>query len=318
MKRIITLCILAAIFISVCSCNEQWIGTNHHDTLNPGAEVTDPESQQSMDTEVTTQPEHVILVDESLMTDQYTIHASEDGCYLVFFDEYQASESDKNAAMTNSIHFESVEDMVDCFRKNSFESHQRIIMQATFPETDKGIQICNLNRLYNIAKPAETEVKQVSLSGQYYKFSIAEEGMFDFGWVAYTNEESLNAVRDQMYVWSEGATVTRREETTFDGVPCRIVEYYNSTETYRDVYIEVEKDGKKMDIVMRYLLQDHREYPEQVPDVAPWQVLMFCEDNGVFYRVTIGEMLKTPTYEWLSSFGLTPYVPASDGNMATE
>lgn len=45
---------------------------------------------------------------------------------------------------------------------------------------------------------------------------------------------------------------------------------------------------------------------------------MYCESDGSFYDVTIHEMTETPTYEWLSSFGLTPYVPRADGGLAVE
>lgn len=318
MKKAFVLLLIALLSITACSCNGQTTDPNRTDVTQMTDTVADSTTAPSVENDPPAKPEHVTLVDGRVTTDQYVIEADEDGCYLTFFEEYQASEEDKNAAMTNSIHFDSLEDMVDCFRNNSFEPYQRITMQATFPQSEKGIQVCDFNRLYNITKPAETQVSQVSLSGQYYTFNIIEEGMFNFGWVSYTSEEGINGMKSQLYGWSVGETITRQEETTFDGVPCEIVEYYNSAETYRDIYMDIQENGVKKEILIRYLLKDNRDYPERISDIAPWQVVMFCEEDGIFYRVTIGEMLKTPSYEWLSSFGLTPYVPASDGNMATE
>ena len=200
--------------------------------------------------------------------------------------------------------------VVESFQNNVFESHERITIQAAFPKSEKGTKICDLNRLYDAIKPAETMVTKISLSGQYYDFVITQEGLFASGWIVYTSETGWQKARERTYAWTNGATITRDEESTFDGVPCRIVEYRNTTETYRDILIETEQDGKKVDMVLRYLLEDKRACPERVSDSAPWQLRIFSEDNGVFYEVVIGTMLDTPTYEWLSSFGLTPYVPA--------
>ena len=312
MKKTLILVLIVVTVITTCSCNGQTAAPNVTDGTEMTDAFADSTTALSAETEPFSKPEHVTLVEGTVTTDQYVIEADENGCYMTFFEEYQASEEDKNAAMTNSIHFESMEDMVDSFRNNTFEDYERVTMQATFPKTEKGIEICNFNRLYNIAKPAETQVSQVSLSGQYYTFVISEEGMFNFGWVSYTSEEGITGIKSQVYGWSDGATITRQEKTTFDGVPCEIVEYYNRTETYRDIYMDIQENGVKKEILIRYLLKDGRDYPEKVSDIAPWQVVMFCEIDGVFYRVTIGEMLKTPSFEWLSSFGLAPYVPDAE------
>lgn len=319
MKKIITMVLLASLCITACACSMQ--------TSNPG--VLDESLQNSIvqgtETDSTTnevlpipKPEHVILLDGSITTDQYTLVADGEGCYVSFMEEYMATESELNACRSGEIHFDSIADMVDSLKNSRFEKDEQIIMQAAFPKTDKGIVVCDLNRLYDATTPEETVVQAISLSGQYYDFVIAQEEMFESGWIVYTSEKAMNQVKSRMYVWTDGATITRDENSSFDGVPCRIVEYHNTTESYRDIYIEVEQDGKKMDVVLRYLLKDERQAPERVSDTAPWQMLMFCEDDGAFYRVTIGNMLQTPTYNWISSFGLTPYIPDVANDVVAE
>ena len=316
-KRMLCVVMVVLLMFAMASCSTQ-PDAPADSTAEQTDTVFDETTASAMENQPVPKPEHVTLLEGALSTDQYTLTADGEGCYVSFFEEYVATESELKACRTGEIHFDSLADMVESFQNDRFDDDERIIMQAAFPKSEKGIKVCDLNRLYDVTKPAETVVKQVSLSGQYYDFVIAQEGMFEFGWIVYTNEKAWNTNKDQSFVRFDSGTVTCDEKSTFDGVPCRIVEYYNTTETYRDIYIEVEENGKKTDIVLRYLLEDNRAYAERVSDTAPWQLLMFCEEDGLFYNVVIGYMLQTPTYEWLSSFGLTPYVPSASDNLATE
>ena len=312
MKKLLLILLLLTLCISAVACEASSVDTEGTDPLDIVETRVPVGTDELLETEGSAVPEHVILLSDALTTDQYTLTPDDTGCYLNFFDEYKATDEEKMACRSGEIYFDSLTDMVDSFRLNDFSKQDRVIMQAAFRQSEKGIEVCNLNRLYDATCPSETVVEKIALSGQYYDFCIAQEGMFEYGWVVYTHEESLQVSKDRMYIWFNGAntTVTRQETATFDGVPCEIVEYYNSTETYRDIYIEIEEDGKKTDMVLRYLLKDQRTSPERVSETAPWRVLIYCEDNGVFYKVSINHMLETPTYDWLTSFGLTPYVPS--------
>ncbi len=314
MKKICMALFLICLCAIFCACSTKPSEPDGSDVSTAGSAFPDTVANEA---ESVVKPEHVILLEGTHATEQYTITADEEGCFVTFLEEYVATKDELNACMSGEIHFDSLADMVASFQNNVFESSERITIQAAFPKSEKGTKICDLNRLYDAIKPAETMVTKISLSGQYYDFVITQEGLFASGWIVYTSETGWQKDRERTYAWTNGATITRDEESTFDGVPCRIVEYRNTTETYRDILIETEQDGKKVDMVLRYLLEDKRACPERVSDSAPWQLRIFGEDNGVFYEVVIGNMLDTPTYKWLSSFGLTPYVPAS-GDLATE
>ncbi len=251
--------------------------------------------------------ETVEPINWNISTERYSIQEIDGQCYITFKDEYIASEEDRNACQLGEIYFDSMEDMVQAFLNNGLTPDQEIVIQSAFSKTDNGISLWSTNQLYDAKLPEDVAVSSVALHGETYDFFLSCE-LFDYGSVAYVDDWTVS--KDRMYDWSKGATVTRDEESTFDGVPCRIVEYYNSSETYRDIFIETEQDGKKVDMVLRYLLEDKRTNPERVSDTAPWTVKMYCEDDGVYYKASIDELTETPTYEWLSSFGLTPYVPA--------
>ncbi|MBQ3507150.1 MAG: hypothetical protein IJA91_01255 [Clostridia bacterium] len=313
-KSVISICLCCVLAFTVISCS-----TQPDAPADSTAEQTNTVPGETTAVEIETQPipkpEHVTLIDGTLSTDQYTLTADGAGYYIEFLEEYEASDEDKLACQLGEIYFDSMADLATGFRENKLDDYQRIILQAAFTKTEKGFQICDLNHLYDAALPEGAYVSSVALHSTTYDFFVRGE-LFKSGSISYVDDWTVS--KDRMYDWSKGTTVTREEESTFDGVPCRIVEYYNSTQTYRDIFIETEKDGKTVYMVLRYLLEDQRPFPERVADTAPWNVRMYCEDNGVFYDVSLKELTETPTYEWLSSFGLTPYVPSANDNLATE
>ena len=313
-KFVVMFFLCGVIVFMAVSCH-----TSPHTPVESTAELSNSVSDGTNAPEIQEQPIpesiHVTLVEGTLSTDQYTLVADESGCYIRFLDEYAASDEDKLACSVIEISFDSMADLVAGFQNNQLNEHQRIILQASFPMNEKGIEICDLNHLYDAVLPDGTCVSSVTLHGETYDCFVKGE-LFKSGSVSYV--EDWTTSKDRMYDWSKGATVTREEDSTFDGVPCRIVEYYNSTQTYRDIFVETDHEGKKVDMVLRYLLEDKRPFPERVSDTAPWNVRMYCEDNGVFYDISLKELTETPSYEWLSSFGLTPYVPASEDVFPTE
>jgi hypothetical protein len=108
-------------------------------------------------------------------------------------------------------------------------------------------------------------------------------------------------------------------QPSFDGVACEIVESNSQYEYYRDIYIDIEEEGKTVSIVLRYLIDYTKDDGRLIPsETAPARVLMFGEQNGAPFVVSLYEFTQTPTYEWLSSFGLTPYVPSADSDLPTE
>ena len=307
-KSVVMFFLCCVIVLTAISCS-----TQPDVPMESTAEQSNSGLDETTASEIVEQPNpeyvHETLVEGTLSTDQYTLVADESGCYISFLDEYAASDEDKLACSVMEISFDSMADLVNGFRNNQLNEHQRIVLQSAFPMNEKGIKICDLNRLYDAVLPDGTYVSSVMLHGETYDCFVKGD-LFKSGSLSYVDDWTTS--KDRMYDWSKGATVTREEKSTFDGVSCRIVEYYNSTQTYRDIFIETEKDGKKVDMVIRYLLEDKRPFPESVSDTAPWNVRMYCEDNGVFYDISLKEFTETPTYEWLSSFGLTPYVPPTE------
>ncbi len=300
-------------FLSILtiSCNTRRDILEQESLFDETEELTCVISEETTAIEIETVPP----IDWNISTERYRMKEIDGKCYIVFMDEYMASDEDRKACQLIEIYFDSMEDMVQAFVNNNLTPDRELIVQARFPKTENGIALWRTDRLYNVTLPDGVEVSSMALHGETYDYFVKGE-MIKSGWVSCIEDWTLDKAR--MYDWSKGATVTREEESTFDGVPCRIVEYYNSAETYRDIFIETEQNGKMVYMVLRYLLEDKRPFPERVSNTAPWTVKIFCEDNGVYYFVSLKELTETPTYEWLSSFGLTPYVPAASSNLTTE
>ena len=273
---------------------------------------TTPVTEDGTETTDTPRP-----FDWNIDTDRYTIQNIDGVCYMTFKAGFVATDSDKQNCQSMEIYFDSVKDMVDAFTKDTLTSAQMIVVQSAFPSTDRGYALWSTEALFDACTPDGIAVHSMALHGEYYDFFLMGEGILR-GTVSYNTEKYIQWSKDLLYDWSEGATVTKQEISSLDGVPCEILEYKNSTETYRDIIIETEADGKKVDMVIRYLLEDERKHPERVSDTHPWSVLIYGEEHGNHYSITLDELTVTPTYEWLSSFGLTPYVPSAERDLPTE
>ena len=282
-------------------------------------EATDAVAETETDTETDTEPNTEIeqAFSWNIDTDRYTIQNIDGVCYVTFKDGFMATDSDKKNCQSMEIYFDSLREMVDAFTKDTLTTAQMTVIQAAFPSTDRGYTLWNTEALFDARTPDGITVHRMALHGEYYDFFLMGEGILR-GTVSYNDEAYIQWSKGLLYDLSEGATVIKRETSVFDGVPCEILEYKNSTETYRDIVIETEADGKKVDMVIRYLLADERKRPERVSDIHPWMVLIYGEDHGNHYSITLDELTVTPTYEWLSSFGLTPYVPETNNGFPTE
>jgi hypothetical protein len=286
----------------------------------------DSVSQNADDTTAGMTDEYVGEVNDkpinwNLQTDAYAITESDGFLYLNFTEEYRATQEQINNCQLGEVKFASLEDMRQSFLHNQFESNEYVIMQASFPKTDGGIRLCHMNALWDAQRPASVQITAVALSGEYYDHHVKEEGMFSFGWVRYVSEQQRDSLKGRDYIQYNQSyrTVTRKEAATFDGVACEIVESNSQYEYYRDIYIDIEEEGKTVSIVLRYLIDYTKDDGRLIPsETAPARVLMFGEQNGAPFVVSLYEFTQTPTYEWLSSFGLTPYVPSADSDLPTE
>ena len=248
-------------------------------------------------------------------TDAYSITESDGALYLNFTDAYLATGEQINNCQLGELQFDSLEDMRQSFLRNEFESTEYVIMQSAFKKTDEGIRLCDMNALWDAQKPASTQVSFVSLLGEYYDHHLREDGMFSFGWIHYTSEQQRESLKERDYIQYNRSyrTVTRKETAEFDGVPCEIVESNSEYEYYRDIYVDIEEEGKTVSIVLRYLIDYTNDDGRLSPsETAPARVLMYGEQNGVSFVVSLYEFSQTPSFEWLSSFGLTPYTPSAD------
>ncbi len=314
-KRIlfVSLLCLAAV-ISFASCDQATDNIPSQETTNEETSVLSDHTEPA-DTAADTDSDQVF--DWNISTDSYTIQNVNGVCYMTFQDGYVATDSELQSCQSMEIYFDSIRDMVLAFTNDTLTRAQEIVIQSSFPSTEHGYSLWNTEALFDARTPDGIEVTSVALHGEYYDLFLMGEGIAR-GTVSYNSEEYIQWSKDLLYTWSEGATVIRQEASAFDGVPCELVEYRNSAETYRDMYIETEAEGKKMNMVIRYLLEDQRKNPERVSDTAPLMVLIYGEDNGIHYSISLDELTEAPTYAWLSTFGLTAYNPSADNSQPTE
>ena len=311
LRVIVVLCVIGFL---MCSCD-----TADHAPVDSAPQNVDGTIEGTADeyaAETVDKP-----ISWNLQTDAYSITESDGVLYLNFTEDYRATQEQVNNCQLGEIKFSSLGDMRQSFLNNQFEDDEYVVMQSSFTKTDDGIRLCHMNALWDAQKPASVQITAVALSGEYYDHHVKEEGMFSFGWIRYVSEQRWDSLKERDYIQynSSYRTVTRKETVEFDGIPCVIVESNSEYEYYRDIYIDIEEEGKTVSIVLRYLIEYTKDDGRLIPsETAPARVLMFGEQNGAPFVVSLYEFTQTPTYEWLSSFGLTPYVPSADSDLPTE
>ena len=280
-------------------------------TADTPAPETSPETQTEIPTleettDADTEPSETIP-DGAFSTDAYTVSQVNGQYYLNFKDGYKASAEDIKGCEQANITFDSLADMKSKLQNGNLSGSDQIIMQAAFPKDENGILMCDLTKLYEPVLPDGVSYSRVSWSGGT-EISFA----FNGGTFLWGNESTYNARLQSEYVNAPSTTnytVTSDQEGTYDGHPCRWIELTRTNGlSFRVACIEITVDGRSVYAVLNFSADDDTDTASNVPFTGT----VMTEINGQYIIITIANPTTAPTVEWLSSFGITPYVDNSD------
>lgn len=318
MKYLCTLLALILMSAMICSCKANGQTTSESSVEQ---ETENAVNTQPVDSEMNTVEDMDLPFNWNIQTEAYSITEYDGVLYLNFTDAHRATEEQMQNCQIGEVSFSSLDDMRKSFMNNDFSSDEYIVMQSSFQKEEQGLRLCNLNALWDAQRPSDTRIVSVSLSGEYYDHHVTEENMFSFGWVRYVSAQRRDSLKERDYIQYNKSyrTVTRKEASVFDGVPCEIVESNSEYEYYRDIYIELAEEEKSVCIVLRYLIDYTKDDGRLIPsEIAPARVLMYGEQDGTAFVVSLYEFSQPPTYAWLTSFGLAPFVPSADSGLLAE
>ena len=271
------------------------------------------------DTATQTEPETEASVEAEILcsNEKYTITNHPNGCRINFVDGNNSEEA-ADGAISGEIKFSTVAEMRSAFLNNTLTEQQINTIRQTFADDTTGIYLCNLNALYEPVLPDHVSPKYISLTGTNYSFYVGATEQYASAdiYVASSNQyNSLYSYAHEPHS-AEYTSVTEQAEDQFGNTPCEIIEYVytGSGATFRDYLLSFSQDHVQTEIVISYRLIGPTpsliEYRES--ETLPANIWIFQEVNDLRFVYHIRDLEIEPTVEWLTSFGVTPYVDNSD------
>ena len=239
-----------------------------------GEETFQSETEHMSDT--VTETERKINVNLDGVKD-YTIENIDGKYYLVFEDKEHYIDLGKNQCVsTASIRFSSLSELKDTVLNYGLSEADKMVMVYNMRSDSTGIEIINLNEMYNFEFPtAIANENHIVWCGNYYMMEYYDESLEDvWGEVEYGTKSWLDSVHEE-------------------------ISYLSHTENFESVEPTriIESDGKRLDI-----------YDVSVTDTTSLiYYVLVTECENTFLVKCISEKRVIPDDEWLLSFGLTPY-----------
>ena len=330
MKRIPLLSIAILLAMCLAACALPGASTDNSESSAPTATVVESTGTEAgtgtgTNTAITPPP------DGSFTTDRLAV-TEKNGVYYMNFVNGNAPDKSAGNSQLGEILFDSVDAFYDAAR-GADSSHENTI-KTIFSRTESGILTVDTARLYRPTLPADVaQSYRVSWRGSEYGYYISSQAgskqMLDLtctdiaAYRVIHPEPTANPFgqhsryMDEMMAMTSDENATReRTEGTFDGVPCESVTSTFRTASSRLTRLTVQDGDRTVTIFLHYLLsvdESQAQSGTRVSDTMPDSVFMRWSTEKDAFTVSIYNVEKVPTLEWLLSIDLVPYNP-NQGN----
>ena len=237
---------------------------------------------------------------EVLTNDKYAI-LEKDGIYSMKLHDPEAYYGSQSALQSSSaafyLEFSSVGKMKEAIEKGSFSKETLEKMQKNFSkDSNNNVLVCNPNKLYDVTLPEGVTARAIHWFGDTYNFLLGTRGALGFTdkeWHdEYAKRHDIEAGKAE--VISVNMIPDRNaKEVIFEnlmGQPRRMVTY------------SYKSGNKTISIAEQYNLDES--------ETIPYSVSFWGCCDGAYFTGHIYGLTERPSYDWITSFGLTPYVEA--------
>ena len=330
MKRIPLLSIAILLAMCLAACALPGASTDNSESSAPAATVVESTGTEA-GTGTGTNTAIAPPPDGSFTTDRLAV-TEKGGVYYMNFVNGNAPDKSAGNSQLGEILFDSVDAFYDAAR-GADSSHENTI-KTIFSRTESGILTVDTARLYRPTLPADVaQSYRVSWRGSEYGYYISSQAgskqMLDLtctdiaAYRVIHPEPTANPFgqhsryMDEMMAMTSDENATReRTEGTFDGVPCESVTSTFRTASSRLTRLTVQDGDRTVTIFLHYLLsvdESQAQSGTRVSDTMPDSVFMRWSTEKDAFTVSIYNVEKVPTLEWLLSIDLVPYKP-NQGN----
>ena len=270
-------CLVAACVLLLCGCSNTDAGANS----TPGVKI--------------------------LSNEQYSIMESNGEHYFDFKGDVDLSaESGQTSAAipgSGGIAFKSVKAMRDRLVNGGF-SRQQISDMKYFARTSAGdIAVCNVNALWDVVLPKELSLEWVKWYGLTYNFRLLGDDLEGTLYITSENDYKLMQKRRTL------EETNNRKITSVETEPERnatVITFESSVASSgKQIEYGYEDNGFTITVYEIYY-EDY--YDDHRSEKVPFIITVMGEGNGIYYYWSIGGFTERPSYEWIKSIGVTPYV----------
>lgn len=235
---------------------------------------------------------------EVLTNDKYAI-LEKDGIYSMKLHDPEAysggGSASQNASEAFYVEFSSVGKMKETIEEGSFSKETLEKMQECFSkDQNNNVLICNTNKLYDVTLPQGVTARAIHWFGDSYNFLLGDHGAIDF-----TNKAWHDEYAKRHDIESGKAKVI--SVNMLDDRNAKEVIYENLLGQPRSMITYSYTSGNKtISVAEQYNLDES--------ETIPYSIGFWGCCNGAYFTGHMYGLTERPSYEWVTAFGLKPYV----------
>lgn len=240
---------------------------------------------------------------EVVSNSNYVILEVSDGKCLMNFrnPSYFSSDDMQGNQIPPSFVYSSLADMKEVIEKGDFSAKQQEDIQKFFKKQGDSVLVCNTSSLSDARLPEGITSSTIHWYGESYSIDFGDGTVY--GCVTITDKNGVD--------WEESSwgnrTATNKaisiisEETDEERNASVIVfDAVTVGERWKEIRYNYSAGDTNMVILERYLCHES--------ETVPQAIYLWGHSNGEYFTVYIYGIEERPSYKWLTSFGLKPYV----------
>jgi len=245
--------------------------------------------------------------------DRYKIYTKDGAYYFLFKDSDKSSAGQTDGAVKiPSVTFKTLAEMKNDILTCSFtESEWGEINR--FAEWHPEFEICNLNALHAPIYPAPLDGYTVEWFFAFHRFLITDTDSQVLCHLEERPQEIIEMWAERLNNWTD-YRVSQGYVDTHEDIRVEVETERNATSYYwpggtcdeiKDCIYTIEKDNQVFYIREQYYLYSNNREPSAE---IPRAIFLYCEGGNQSYCLSIYNPTERPSVEWLTSFGVVPYV----------
>lgn len=240
---------------------------------------------------------------EVLSNEQYSVMERNGEYYFDFKEAVDLSTASQQTgaatAGSSGVNFGSVKAMRDRIVNGGFSAATLSGMAGWAKTTDGDVAVCNVNALWDAYLPQDLELAHVNWSGQTYAFVLQSDDLE--GRLCLTTESGYKRMQEILIIDKESNNLKFTSVEQVAERDATVITYESSVASSgKQIRYTYEENGFTVTILEDYFFDQS--------ETVPFVVTGMAEGNGIYYYWDVGGFTERPSYEWIKSIGLKPYV----------